>query len=207
MRKPEPLRNGDAIDVVAPSSPFDKERFQRGVRALESIGLKPRFTEAVYTRTGHLAGDDARRFAELETALRSDSKAVILARGGRVEGTLAGGNLASLASLCGSPLQPQFRDCIVLLEDLNEPPYRLDRLLTQLLMAGAFVGVKGFVIGDLTSPGEDPAGRTEVVAERLLSLQVPLVFEGPFGHAGRNLPVLFGAHHELDAGSGRLAIC
>jgi len=285
VRKPEPLRNGDAIDVVAPSSAFDKERFQRGVRALESIGLKPRFTEAVYTRTGHLAGDDARRFAELETALRSDSKAVILARGGygllrfatriqpaeklvigysdatvlheiwrraglpsihgpmctqlgedpaalarlkallqgedagaiewepdtarggRVEGTLAGGNLASLASLCGTPLQPQFRDCIVLLEDLNEPPYRLDRLLTQLLMTGAFVGVKGFVIGDLTSPGEDPAGRTEVVAERLLSLQVPLVFEGPFGHAGRNLPVLFGAHHELDAGSGRLVIC
>ena len=59
-------------------------------------------------------------------------------------------------------------------------------------------------IGDLTSPGEDPAGRTEVVAERLLPLQVPLVFEAPFGHAGRNQPVLFGVSHLLDAGEGRL---
>lgn len=282
MRKPEPLRPGDAIDVVAPSSGFDRERFDRGVGALRSIGLSPRFTDGLFAKTGHLAGDDSRRFDELEAALRSDSKAVILARGGygllrfatriqsadkfvigysdatilheiwrragivsihgpmctqlgeepsalarlksllfgedpgsvewepdtarggRAEGVLAGGNLATLASMCGTTLQPQFRDCLVLLEDLNEPPYRLDRLLTQLLLAGAFVGAKGFVIGDLTAPGEDTAGRTEAVAERLLPLNVPLAFEAPFGHAGRNQPVLFGARHELDAGEGRL---
>jgi len=270
---------------VAPSSAFDRERFERGIAALRGIGLEPRYSDAVFTRTGHLAGDDGRRFEELETALRSESKAVILARGGygilrfatriqpadklvigysdatilheiwrraglasihgpmctqlgedpaalqrlksllfgeeptavewepdtarggRAEGVLAGGNLATLASMCGTPLQPQFRDCIVLLEDLNEPPYRLDRLLTQLLLAGAFVGAKAFVIGDLTAPGEDPAGRTEAVAERLLPLSVPLVFEAPFGHGGRNQPVLFGARHQLDAGEGRLAIC
>lgn len=285
MRKPEPLRSGDPIDVVAPSSAFDKERFLRGVQALESIGLKPRFGDAIFTKTAHLAGDDRRRFEELEQALRSDGKAVILARGGygllrfatqiqpaeklvigysdatilheiwrragvpsihgpmctqlgeepdalsrlkallqandpgpiewepdtarggTATGVLAGGNLATLASLCGTPLQPSFRDCIVLLEDLNEPPYRLDRLLTQLLLAGAFVGAKGFVVGDLTAPGEDPGGRVEAVAERLLPLNVPLVFEAPFGHAGRNQPVMFGLTHELDAGSGRLAIC
>ena len=285
MRKPEPLRAGDPIDVVAPSSAFDRERFERGVKALESIGLRPRFSDAIHTRTGHLAGDDRRRMDELEHALRSDSKAVILARGGygllrfatRIQpaeklvigysdatilheiwrraglptihgpmctqlgedpsalarldallkgndagaitwepdtargglarGLLAGGNLTTLASMCGTPLQPQFRDCIVLLEDLNEPPYRLDRHVTQLLSSGAFVGVRAFVVGDLTGPGEDPQGRTEVVAERLLPLNVPVVFEAPFGHAGRNQPVLFGAHHELDAGEGRLAIC
>ena len=279
------MREGDPIDVVAPSSAFDKERFVKGVQALESIGLKPRFDDAIFTRAGHLAGDDERRRSELEKALRSESKAVILARGGygllrfatsiqpadklvigysdatilheiwrragvpsihgpmctqlgeepdalsrlkallqandpgpiewepdtarggTATGVLAGGNLATLASLCGTPLQPSFRDCIVLLEDLNEPPYRLDRLLTQLLLAGAFVGAKGFVVGDLTAQGEDPAGRVEAVAERLLPLNVPVVFEAPFGHAGRNQPVMFGLTHELDAGSGRLAIC
>jgi muramoyltetrapeptide carboxypeptidase len=282
VRKPEPLRTGDPIDVVAPSSAFDRERFQKGVQALESTGLKPRYTPEIFTKTGHLAGDDDRRLNELDRALRSDSKALILARGGygilrfatrvqpadklvigysdatilheiwrraglasihgpmctqlgddpaalarlkallfqndpgpiewepdtarggKASGVLAGGNLATLASLCGTPLQPQFRDCIVLLEDLNEPSYRLDRLLTQLLMAGAFVGAKGFVVGDLTAPGEDSQGRNEVVAERLLPLSVPLVFEAPFGHAGRNQPVLFGLEHELDAGEGRL---
>ena len=59
----------------------------------------------------------------------------------------------------------------------------------------------------LTASGEDPQGRIETVAERLLPLNVPIAFEAPFGHAGRNQPVLFGAQHELDAGAGRLAIC
>ncbi len=126
------------------------------------------------------------------------------ARKGRAEAPLAGGNLASLASMCGTPLQPSFRDCIVLLEDLNEPPYRLDRLLTQLLLSGALDQVRGFVIGDLTAPEEDPANREETVAERLSALNVPVVFGAPFGHAGRNQPVAFGCAHALDADKGEL---
>ena len=277
------LQPGDPIDVVAPSSAFEREKFERGIRALRQIGLVPRFTDAIFTRTGHLAGDDPRRKRELEDAFRSDAKALILARGGygvlrfaadlgsiprklligysdttilhelwrragvpsihgpmctqlgedpgelhrlqtllfgqlpppiswtartaragRAEGPLAGGNLATLASMCGTPLQPQFRGSVVLLEDLNEPPYRLDRLLTQLLLNSALDGAKAFVIGDLTAPGEDPAGREEVVAERLARLNVPVVFGAPFGHAGRNQPVAFGCAHALDAQKGTL---
>ena len=277
------LQPGDPIDVVAPSSAFEREKFERGIRALRQIGLVPRFTDAIFTRTGHLAGDDARRKRELEDAFRSDAKALILARGGygvlrfaaklksvprklvigysdttvlhefwrragfpsihgpmctqlgeeadalqrlqtllfgelpppiiwtartaragRAEGPLAGGNLATLASMCGTPLQPQFRGSVVLLEDLNEPPYRLDRLLTQLLLCGALDGAKAFVVGDLTASGEDPAGREEVVAERLARLTVPVVFGAPFGHAGRNQPVAFGCAHALDADKGTL---
>jgi muramoyltetrapeptide carboxypeptidase len=277
------LRPGDPIDVVAPSSAFEREKFERGIRALRQIGLTPRYTEAIFTKTAHLAGDDPRRKGELEAAFKSDAKALILARGGygllrfasrltpipeklvigysdttvlhelwrragipsihgpmctqlgedpgelqrlqtilygelpppiswtprparkgRAEGPLAGGNLASLASMCGTQLQPALRGCIVLLEDLNEPPYRLDRLLTQLLLSGVLDGAKGFVIGDLTAPGEDPAGREDVVAERLTSLKVPLVFGAPFGHAGRNQPVAFGCAHALDADKGTL---
>ncbi|HXL39316.1 MAG TPA: LD-carboxypeptidase, partial [Myxococcales bacterium] len=256
---------------------------ERGIRALRQIGLVPRFTDAIFTRTDYLAGDDARRKRELEDAFRSDAKALILARGGygvlrfapdlrsiprklligysdttilhelwrragvpsihgpmctqlgeepselqrlqtllfgelpppiawtartarsgRAEGPLAGGNLATLASMCGTPLQPQFRGSVVLLEDLNEPSYRLDRLLTQLLLGGALDGAKAFVVGDLSAPGEDPAGREEVVAERLARLNVPVVFGAPFGHAGRNQPVAFGCAHALDAQKGTL---
>jgi muramoyltetrapeptide carboxypeptidase len=277
------LQPGDPIDVVAPSSAFEREKFERGIRALRQLGLAPRYGASIFTRTGHLAGDDARRKRELDDALRSDSKAVILARGGygllrfaaelswvprklvigysdttvlhelwrragvpsihgpmctqlgeelgdlrrlgtllfgelpapiswkartarggRTEGKLAGGNLATLGSMCGTPLQPQLRGSIVLLEDLNEPAYRLDRLLTQLLLSGALEGAKAFVIGDLTGPGEDPAGREEVVAERLARLEVPVVFGAPFGHAGRNQPVAFGCTHALDADAGSL---
>ena len=283
VRKPEPLRQGDPVEVVAPSSAFDRERFLKGVAALRAMGFTPRYREEIFARAGHLAGDDARRQGELEQALAGDARALILARGGygllrfathlrdiptklligysdatvlhelwwraqvpsihgpmctqlgedpsavarlgallrgedpgaldfepdtarggRVEAVLRGGNLATLASLCGTPLQPQFKDALVLLEDLNEPPYRLDRLLTQLLLAGAFAGAKGFLIGDLTAPGEDDQGRQETVAERLLPLGVPLVFGAPFGHAGRNQPVAFGLPHALDADAGRL---
>ena len=278
------LRPGDPIDVVAPSSAFERERFERGVQALRQIGLTPRFTEAIFTRIAYLAGDDARRQGELEQAFRSDAKALILARGGygllrfaarletsipskllvgysdatvlhelwrrkgvpsihgpmctqlgeeadalerlrtllfgelppplrwsprparkgRVEAPLAGGNVATLASMCGTPLQPNFSGSIVLLEDLNEPAYRLDRWLTQLMLSDAFEGAQAFVIGDLTGPGEDPAGREEAVAERLKPLNVPVVFGAPFGHAGRNQPVAFNCAHALDAGKGTL---
>lgn len=279
----QPLRPGDPIDVVAPSSAFERDRFERGVQALKGIGLVPRYSEEIFSRTGHLAGDDVRRKGELERALRSDAKALILARGGygllrfatelrqiphklvigysdatllhelwrragvpsihgpmctqlgedpeallRLEallyghptplitweprtaregaarGPLAGGNLASLASMCGTPLQPRLEGCIVLIEDLNEPPYRLDRLLTQLLLSGTLDKTKAFVIGDLTAGDEDSAGREEAVAERLISLKVPVVFGAPFGHAGRNQPVAFGCAHALDADRGTL---
>jgi muramoyltetrapeptide carboxypeptidase len=154
-------------------------------------------------------GEDPAAISRLKALLTGADPGAIdwepeTAQGGRAEGVLAGGNLASLASMCGTPLQPQLGGCLVLLEDLNEPPYRLDRLLTQLLLSGALQGARGFVIGDLTGPGEDPAGRNDVVAERLLPLGVPLVFGAPFGHAGRNQPVLFGAPHALDADAGRL---
>ncbi|HET7788995.1 MAG TPA: LD-carboxypeptidase [Myxococcales bacterium] len=279
----QPLRPGDPIDVVAPSSAFDRERFERGIKALADMGLVPRYCDEIFARTGHLAGSDERRKAELDAALQSDARAIILARGGygllrfathvhrvpqkllvgysdatllhdlwrragvpsihgpmctqlgedpsaqqrlrqllfgeppppltwqprtaragRAEAPLAGGNLASLASMCGTPLQPSFRGCIVLLEDLNEPPYRLDRLLTQLLLSGALDGARAFVVGDLSAPGEDPANREETVAERLLTLGVPVVFGAPFGHAGRNQPVAFGCGHALDAETGEL---
>jgi muramoyltetrapeptide carboxypeptidase len=91
-----------------------------------------------------------------------------------------------------------------LLEDLNEPPYRLDRLATQLLQSGAFEGARGFVLGDLVGAGEPSAGRAEALAERLGTLGVPVAFGAPFGHAGRNQPVAFGVPHALDAAAGQL---
>src|SRR3954469_21625741 len=84
---------------------------------------------------------------------------------GRAEGPLRGGNLAVLASLCGTPLHPASAGGIVLLEDLNEPPYRLDRLCTQLLQSGAFDGVKGIVGGDLLGTGERSQGRQAARAQ------------------------------------------
>jgi muramoyltetrapeptide carboxypeptidase len=154
-------------------------------------------------------GDDATALARLRALLLGALPEPLrwtarTARPGRAEGPLRGGNLAVLASLCGTPLQPSFRGAIVLLEDLNEPPYRLDRLCTQLMLSGAFEGAVGFVVGDLAAEGEENDGRDEAVAERLSTLGVPVVLGGPFGHAGRNQPVAFGIPHTLDADEGAL---
>src|SRR5438067_666369 len=84
MSRPQALREGDGIAVVAPSSPFDRDRFERGVRALQGMGFEPRFGEGVYARhAGYLAGPDTRRLDELLRALRdSSARAIVLARGG-----------------------------------------------------------------------------------------------------------------------------
>src|SRR3954467_5611442 len=84
MPRPPALRPGDGIAVVAPASPFDKEKFERGVRALQDIGLEPRFGRGIFERhLGYLAGEDTRRLEELRHALQGGgAKALGLARGG-----------------------------------------------------------------------------------------------------------------------------
>src|SRR3954469_14375593 len=84
MPRAPALRPGDGVAVIAPASPFDKERFERGTRALQDIGLEPRYGKGIFERhLGFLAGDDARRLEELRHALLdSSAKALVLARGG-----------------------------------------------------------------------------------------------------------------------------
>jgi muramoyltetrapeptide carboxypeptidase len=72
-------------------------------------------------------------------------------RGGRATGRLAGGNLALLAALAGTPWAPRFDGAIVVLEDVNEATYRIDRMLRQLLLAGAFDGCRGIAFGQCTA--------------------------------------------------------
>src|SRR2546423_15659447 len=102
MSRPAALRQGDGVAVVAPSSPFDRERFERGVRALQDMGFEPRFGEGVHARhAGYLAGPDTRRLAELLRALRDPSaRALALPRGGPRRLRLA---RASPPALIGTP--------------------------------------------------------------------------------------------------------
>jgi muramoyltetrapeptide carboxypeptidase len=111
----------------------------------------------------------------------------------RVSGPLVGGNLCVLASLCGTPWALEAAGAIVLLEEIAEPPYKVDRLLTQLVASGALEGVHGFALG--TFLGADaPKGAdwsvADVVAEVLGPLGVPIVHGMPIGHGPENHAVL-----------------
>ncbi|GGO76259.1 S66 peptidase family protein [Nonomuraea cavernae] len=116
---------------------------------------------------------------------------------GRAEGVLTGGNLSLLASLCGTRYQPSFAGRIVLLEDIGEEPYRIDRMLTQLLQAGAFAGVRGVVLGSWVEC-RDPF---PVLRERLLPLGVPILAGLPVGHGSPQLSVWLGALGVIDTES------
>lgn len=125
--------------------------------------------------------------------------------GGCAEGPLVGGNIALLAAEVGTPTVMRAAGCIAVLEDVDEAPYRLDRLLTQLLRGGWFEGVRGIAVGHLTGCGSEATSR-RVVEDRLAPLGVPLLLGVPVGHGARNLAVPFGVPAVLDGDAGTLAL-
>ena len=122
--------------------------------------------------------------------------------GGVAEGPLRGGNLAMLASSVGTPTYAPPTG-IVVMEDVSEDAYRVDRLLTQLLRSGWFAGVTGLVIGDFS--GADDSGLVSaVVHDRLEPLGLPMVEGAAIGHEDVNLAVPLGLSVRLDATAGTL---
>ncbi len=120
---------------------------------------------------------------------------------GRATGPTVGGTLALLANTVGTAESRPAHGCIALLEDVAEPAYRIDSLLTQLLRTGWFDDVAGIVLGSCTDCGD---GAVDTVVERLSGLGVPLVSGLPFGHGRPQLTVPLGVEAELDADSGTL---
>jgi muramoyltetrapeptide carboxypeptidase len=125
---------------------------------------------------------------------------------GRAEAPLLGGNLAVLASLSGTPYFPPLAGSVLFLEDVGERPYRVDRMLTQLRLAGVFAEVAGVVVGAFTEckPGPDGVTVESVLRDRLGDLRVPVAFGLPAGHVEDNLELPLGAPVELDAVKGEL---
>jgi len=123
-------------------------------------------------------------------------------RPGRAAGTLAGGNLALLASLVGTPFAPALEGAILVLEDINEAVYRVDRMLRQLLLAGALRGCRAIVFGQCTvCPEESDDGARpldDVVAEIAEAIGVPCLAGVPVGHIDDQWTLPLGAVAELD---------
>jgi len=277
------------VRVIAPSSPFDGARFDRGLALLQTR-YRARLADTLFERTGYLAGRDETRLQSLLEALADpQAQAIIPARGGfgaarllpqldletirragkwlvgfsdisalhalwtragvcsihgpmvcslweakpeiqtqwfdllegqppqpltgltsvhsgRASGRLFAANLTVLASLVGTPYMPNLSGCVLLLEDVTERPYRLDRTLTTLLQAGALQGVRAFVIGQFSQcePGPDGVTAEQMFEERLAALRVPVLGNAPVGHVPDNVPVLVGTAVEVDAEQGAL---
>ncbi len=162
--------------------------------------------------TAVFAGDtpDGATVAGLRAALMDPESARTLAAGtlrpaagGTARGPLAGGTIAVLAQSAGTPDHRPATGAIAVLEDVGEPTYRLDALVTQLLRSGWFGGAAGVVLGTFEGCGPEAE---EVVVERLLPLGIPVATGLAFGHGRPQLTVPLGVEADLDADAGTLVL-
>jgi len=143
-----------------------------------------------------------------------NGKTVAILRRGKASGPLIGGNLSLLCSTIGTPYQPSFARAILFIEDLDERPYRFDRMLTHLINAGLLQKVAGIAVGINENCEDSRSVRTkeyrqtldDVLTERLLPLKVPLITGLPFGHVPYNATLPMGLRATLDAIKGDLVI-
>lgn len=126
---------------------------------------------------------------------------------GVAEGPLVGGNLSLLTRLLGTPYLPALEGTVLLLEDVGERPYRLDRMWTHLRLAGVFEQVRGLALGDFIDCEEPDAdfGSADVLATLAGETGLPCVRGLTIGHGAVNMPVALGGRVRLDAGAGTLA--
>lgn len=182
------------------------------ITALHQLLQRERLVSIHGPTLTQLSRIDALARERLFTLLESDAPAASLTGtetyvGGVAEGPLLGGNLAVLTRLLGTPFLAPLEGAILLLEDVGERPYRLDRMWTHLALAGTFRQVRGIVLGAFTGCEEKDAeySSADVLRDLARATGLPCAAGFPIGHGEHNRPVPLGVRARLDAGSCSLA--
>jgi muramoyltetrapeptide carboxypeptidase len=120
---------------------------------------------------------------------------------GAAEGILTGGCLSIIAAGIGTPYEIKTERKILFIEDLGEPPYRLDRMLTHLRLAGKMEKIAGLLLGDFLDCEPAQGGYTaqEVLRDVLSDLNIPILAGFPAGHGSSNWTIPFGTRIRMDA--------
>lgn len=133
---------------------------------------------------------------------------------GKKQGNLLGGNLSIAVSLIGTEFDLDYKDAIIYLEEIGEEPYRIDRMLTQMIQAGKLKEINGIAMGIFrrcepkqTDPSFSKSFTLmEVLTDRLGSLKIPVVYGMSFGHIKDKFTIPFGIKAELDAETQTITI-
>jgi muramoyltetrapeptide carboxypeptidase len=127
--------------------------------------------------------------------------------GGKARGRLTGGNLTLISSTLGTPYAIETKGKILFIEDVHEAPYRIDRFLSQLRLAGRLDGIAGVVAGAFTSADASHAKEFDrILGEYFAPMNKPAVSHFPVGHVTNNATLPIGALVELDADAGTLRL-
>jgi muramoyltetrapeptide carboxypeptidase len=145
----------------------------------------------------------------MKTALTSVAPLELIPEGGTVikpgvcSGILAGGNLTTLCHLVGTSYSPNFKGKILLLEDVGEMPYRIDRMLTQMKLAGCFNGIAGLILGAFKECGHLNE-IVEIFDNIFEDADIPILAGFDMGHGEHNLTIPMGLVATLDTDKKRL---
>jgi muramoyltetrapeptide carboxypeptidase len=136
--------------------------------------------------------------------LRMEVNVHPLNRTGTCTGELVGGNLSLIYSLQGTPWQLDTSGKILIIEDLSEYLYHLDRMMQNLRLAGQLKNLAGLLVGGFSDmkDNESPFGKSayEIILEAVRDYDFPVVFDLPFGHISKNLSLMLGAKYQLEVG-------
>ena len=170
-----------AVEFSVPPDPLTEEHFWKAVTTTRRLGKIP--TPEIV----HCCGSKA------------------------VEGVLLGGNLTTLASLVGTPFLPKFKEAILVLEEIDERPYRIDRMLSQLRLAGVLKALRGLVLGQFTQCENTDATRPSLSCEEVLqefstALAVPTLTGLLHGHVARKMTLPWGVKARLRTASCQLEV-
>jgi muramoyltetrapeptide carboxypeptidase len=156
-----------------------------------------------------LAGEDAR--LELRGSEPGD---VLTLYPGETSGRLVGGCLSIFASLLGTPYEPDTTDTILFFEDVDEYPHRIDRYLTQLLLAGKLQSARGIIFGSFPGSTYPPdhdyhdyrVSMIDIIKDSVAPLKIPCIYGLPFGHVSDPYTIPLGGYARLDATRRRLLL-
>jgi len=122
---------------------------------------------------------------------------------GGCTGVLKGGNIATISHLLGTKFQPDFSNAVLFIEDIGEPAYKIDRMLTQMKMAGVFNGIQGVITGSFEKCGNDEYIE-EILFEIFEEYNIPVLSGLDAGHGRINLSLCMGMEVEMDTRTSRI---
>lgn len=209
--------HGPMVGAFGGAEAYNAEGLRRALQETSALGLipwpasgsapvpAPETTPG--SRPGSAPGPESVAGAASQSVPQPFPQPVVV-RPGVAEGTLLGGNLSLVTAMIGTPWEPDLRGSILLLEDVDEPPYQIDRMLMQLKLSGRLQGLKGILFGDtVPAPTEKPTlTLQEVLEEHLGDLGIPVLFGFPCGHTPYRATLPLGVQARLDATNATLTI-
>jgi muramoyltetrapeptide carboxypeptidase len=152
--------------------------------------------------------DNPRKLSDRNVLTQTDNRTLTIT-GGKARGRLLGGNLTVLTTIIGSPYLPQWDGAIFFCEDVSEGYYRIDRMLTQLKLAGVLSKIRGFIFGTCSecSAGDNNFGALtleEIFADHIRPLNIPAWTGAMIGHSMPQWTLAQGIDVEADADAGTI---